>query len=80
MRLRDHARMLSPGSLAAVSTGMAQLGFVQANPVHRARAVGAQPAQPGSATAPATLAPPARGGDIAPGQPLPRGSLLDLSV
>ena len=78
MRPCNHAGMLSPATLAAVS--VAQSGFGQTNPIHRVRAVGAQPAQPASPTAPATLAPPARGGDIAPGQPLPRGSLLDLSV
>jgi hypothetical protein len=78
MRPCDHANMLSPATLAAVS--VAQSGFGQTYPVHRVRAVGGQPAQPASQAAPAALPPPARGGNIAPGQPLPRGSLLDLSV
>jgi hypothetical protein len=76
MRRRDSACMLSPATLAAFSTGAAQSVFGQANPVHRVRSVGAQ-AQP---VTPAPLTPPARDSDATPGRPLPRGSLLDLSV
>jgi hypothetical protein len=74
---RDDAGMLSPASLTAVSVGVAQSGFTQAGPFHRARA---RPLQPTPPTAPAT-ATPARDGETAqPGRVLPRGSLLDLSV
>jgi hypothetical protein len=79
-RRRDAVAMLSPATLAAFSTGVAQTGLGQASPVHRVRAVGAQPAQPAPSSSPSSLAPPARDGDATPGRPLPRGSLLDLSV
>jgi hypothetical protein len=71
--------MLSPATLSAFSAGIARSGLAQP-PVHRVRAVGTQLPQPASPTAPATLAPSAREGAAMPGQPLPRGSLLDLSV
>jgi hypothetical protein len=77
MRGRDNSSMLSPATLAVFSAGAAQSGFGQANPVHRMRSVGAPPAQPAT---PAPLTPPARDGEATPGRPLPRGSLLDLSV
>ncbi len=77
MPRRDNACMLSPATLAAFSTGAAQSVFGQANPVRRVRSVGAQPTQP---VTPAPLTPPARDGEATPGRPLPRGSLLDLSV
>jgi hypothetical protein len=80
MPWRDPVFMLSPATLAAFSAGVAQSGFGQAGPVHRVRSVGTQPAQPASPSAPQTLSPPARDGGVTPGRPLPRGSLLDLSV
>jgi hypothetical protein len=76
----DHACMLSPATLSAFSTGIAQSGFGQTSPVHRVRGVGSQLPQSASPTAPAILAPSARDSDATPGRPLPRGSLLDLSV
>jgi hypothetical protein len=76
----DHACMLSPATLSAFSTGIAQSGFGQTGPVHRVRGVGTQLPQSASPAAPAILAPSARDGDATPGRPLPRGSLLDLSV
>jgi len=69
--------MLSPTSIAGFSAGAMQPGFGQANPVHRVRAVGAQPPQP---AAPAPVALPGRDSEATPGRLLPRGSLLDLSV
>jgi hypothetical protein len=78
--LEDYARMLSPITLSAFSTGIAQSGLGQSGPVHRVRGVGTQLPQSASPTGPAALAPSARDGEATPGRPLPRGSLLDLSV
>ncbi len=76
----NHACMLSPASLSAFSTSIARSGLGQTGPVQRVRGVGTQLPQSASPTPPATLAPSARDGDATPGRPLPRGSLLDLSV
>jgi hypothetical protein len=78
-RQRESARMLSPASLTAFSTGAAQAALGQMGAVHRVRAVGAQQPQPITPGASSTAAQPSRDND-APGRPLPRGSLLDLSV
>jgi len=69
--------MLSPGTIAAFSAGVSQVGVGQANLVQRVRSVASPPPQPT-----ATTAAPAAGtsGAPAPGQKLPRGSMLDLSV
>ena len=80
-RRRDHACMLSPATLAAFSTGMAQPGFGQTSSVHRVRC-GRYPAA-AARIADGTSDPsrhPARDGDATPSRLLPRGSLLDLSV
>jgi hypothetical protein len=73
---RDLAVMLSPASLAAFSTSVAQTGLSQSGLVHRTRMAGTQQ-QP---TAPAPATPATREGGAATDRPLPRGSLLDLSV
>lgn len=71
------AGMLSPGTLTAFSAGVSQVGVGQANLVQRVRSVANPPPQPAAAaTVPLTGA----NGVPAPGQKLPRGSLLDLSV
>jgi hypothetical protein len=69
--------MLSPGTLAAFSAGVSQVGIGQANLVQRVRSVAVPPTQPA-----ATPAAPLTGANGVPvqGQKLPRGSLLDLSV
>jgi hypothetical protein len=72
--------MLSPTTLSAFSTGVAQSGLGQPGPVQRVRAANPQPVQAASPAPQPTLAPPGRHGDAAPGRVLPRGSLLDLSV
>jgi hypothetical protein len=79
-RRRNHVRMLSPATLTAFSSGVAQSSFGRTGPVQHVRSVGAQPTQPAAPTAQPALASPSRTGDAEPGRPLPRGSLLDLSV
>jgi hypothetical protein len=70
--------MLTPTSMSAFSSGVSQAGFGQVNPVQRTRLL------PGQQTPPATAMPPppsvASTAGVPPGQKLPRGSLLDLSV
>lgn len=73
------APMLSPATLTAFSAGAAASGFAAPAPIHRVRGVSEQVARPSQPAAPATLASPRDGGADA-GRPLPRGSLLDLSV
>jgi hypothetical protein len=76
--MRETARMLSPISLAALSSGPVQAGSVAAQPVQRVRAVAARPPVP---IAPTTGASRQSGeGGAMPERTLPRGSLLDLSV
>jgi hypothetical protein len=76
--MRETARMLSPDSLTAFSTGPSQAHSGATRPVQRVRAVAAQRAQP---AAPVATASPRTGeGDTTPNRILPRGSLLDLSV
>jgi hypothetical protein len=70
--------MLSPASLAAFSTGVAQPAFGQPRSVQRVRSTAPQPVQP--AAPQPSLAAPGRDGDAPPSRLLPRGSLLDLSV
>lgn len=72
--------MLSPSSVAAISSSVAQLGVGRANPVSRARTAVGQTVPPNQPTVPALTAPQGRDVPNQPGQPLPRGSLLDLSV
>jgi hypothetical protein len=79
MTSRDLAVMLSPASLAAFSTSVAHTGLSQSGLVHRTRLAGTQQ-QPASPAAPAPAPPTTRGGGAATDRPLPRGSLLDLSV
>ena len=67
--------MLTPTTLSAFSSGVSQTGFAQAELVQRVRAT-AHPQSPPSLAAPAASPPAAP----QPGQKLPRGSLLDLSV
>lgn len=67
--------MFSPATLSAFSAGVSQVGAGQANLLQRVRAVASQ-ARPPTAT---TVAPNPKG-TPSPGQKLPRGSLLDLSV
>jgi len=71
---------LSPGSLAAFTAGVVQSGLGHQRPVQRVRAVSPQQPQAIAPTAPLATRPTGPGGGIAPNQPLPRGSLLDLSV
>jgi hypothetical protein len=69
------ADMLTPTTLSAFSSGVSQAGFGQVDPVQRARSVAGQQLPPAlNAPAPSVPSVPA------PGQKLPRGSLLDLSV
>jgi hypothetical protein len=79
MTSRDLAVMLSPASLAAFSTSVAQTGLSQSGLVHRTRSAGTQQ-QPASPAAPTPATPATREGGAATDRPLPRGSLLDLSV
>jgi hypothetical protein len=71
---------LSPSSLAAFTAGVAQSGFGHHRAVQGIRAVSPQQPQASSPAAPLATAPTGPGGGVAPNQPLPRGSLLDLSV
>ncbi|HTI84078.1 MAG TPA: hypothetical protein VL614_26810 [Acetobacteraceae bacterium] len=67
--------MLTPTTLSAFSSGVSQTGFGQADLLQRVRAAASQQSPPAfSAPAPSSPSVPA------PGQKLPRGSLLDLSV
>ena len=72
------AFMLTPMSMSAFSSGVSQIGSGQVSPVQRVRS------PPGQQTPPVTtLALPQAAlptGNLPPGQKLPRGSLLDLSV
>jgi len=69
------ASMLSPATLSAFSAGVSQVGAGQANVLERVRATASQTPQPT-----ATAVTPTPKGIPTPGQKLPRGSLLDLSV
>jgi hypothetical protein len=71
--------MLSPTTLTAFSPSIAQPGSGNAGSVQRIRAVAGQPPQP-AARAEEVLALPGRDGGTPSGRPLPRGSLLDVSV
>ncbi len=70
-------RMISPHSLSAFSASIANGGIAAAGPVQKARSQ--QPPAPGPAPAPQSTG-PAPGTPRQPGQLLPRGSLLDLTV
>jgi hypothetical protein len=70
-------RMISSGSLSAFSVSASHGALGGASPVHKAQAQRAAPQQvpqPGVAAAPRPVP------NANPGQPMPRGSLLDLSV
>lgn len=73
------AVMLTPMSMSAFSSGVSQAGSGQVSPVQRVRSL-----LPGQQTPPVTMMAPAQSavptGGLPPGQKLPRGSLLDLSV
>jgi hypothetical protein len=76
--------MITPNSLSAFSSGAASIGRTGQNPVHPVRDRTALPSG-GAPAAGASLPPPPTGGGggssaTAPPRPLPRGSLLDLSV
>ena len=72
--------MLSPVSLAALSSGAAQSAFGMTHPVPRVRAIDGLASQPAPQPAPLAVAPAQRDGSAIPSRTLPRGSLLDLSV
>jgi hypothetical protein len=76
---RENMPMLSPTSFSAFSPTVTQPGPGTASPVQRIRAVSTPPARPASPTE-EVLALPGRDGGISSGRPLPRGSLLDVSV
>jgi hypothetical protein len=72
------AVMLTPTTMSAFSSGVSQAGSGQVSAVQRVRSVANQQTPPTTALA-APQSVPAAGG-LPPGQKLPRGSLLDLSV
>jgi hypothetical protein len=72
------AVMLTPTTMSAFSSGVSQAGFGQVSAVQRVRSDANQQTPPNTALAPPPSVPAA--GGFSPGQKLPRGSLLDLSV
>jgi len=74
------AVMLTPTSMSAFSSGVSQAGSGQVSPVQRVRSLlpGQQAPPPVTLMAPVQSGVPT--GGLPPGQKLPRGSLLDLSV
>ena len=71
--------MVSPTSLSAFSVGAAQPPVSETGIAQRVRTAGSQQPLPLSPSTPSSNL-PTRNGEAAPGKPLPRGSLLDLSV
>ena len=76
------ARMLSPTSLPAFSSGPTPAGSLPTRPVQRVRAIAPQAAQESARPSASLSAASPRGGEdgTTPNRILPRGSLLDLSV